>query len=201
MRSTLRDTGSINRRHRRRIPRLHKVIRIKPIRLQLGNNAINITRRIPLANDARTGIRPIITRRDKAMSRQPANDEVDIRQTSFQQRGFKIGDVALRRTIGVGVGAVGGDKAVLAQQGDDEWHAGHGSFLDERVEAEDVAFCGRGVGVGDVTGLLEIDNVGVDDGAHGAVLGAQGVVLGAQGAILAFFQQGSRDGGIVSASY
>ena len=69
---------------------------------------------------------------------------------------------------------------MLAQQGDDEWYAGHGSFLDEGAEAEDVAFCGRGVGVGDVAGLLEIDNVGVDDGAHGAVLGcAQGVVLGA----------------------
>ena len=194
MRSTLRDTGSIGRCHRRRIPpRLHKVIRVEPIRFQLADNAINIARRISLAHSARVGIGiTIITSRDKAMSRQPANDEVDIGQGTFLQRGVEIGDVvALRRRRSSRiVGAVGGDEAVLAQQGDDEGHAGNGSFLDERVEAEEggVAFRGRGVGVGDVTGLLEVDNVGVDDGAHGAVLGgAQGAVLGAQGAVLAFF--------------
>lgn len=97
------------------------------------------------------------------MSRQPANNEVDIRQDTFPQRGFEIADGALRS-------GVGGDEAVLAEQGDDEGHAGNGSFLDEVVEDEGVAFCGRGVGVGDVTGLLETDDVGVDDGAQGIIL-------------------------------
>ena len=188
MRSTLRDTCSIGRCHRRRISRLHKVIRIEPIRFQLADNAVDIARRIPLANNAGTGIGITITSRDKAMGRQSANDEVDVRQGTFLQRGFEIGDVALRRRRGA-VGAVGGDEAVLAQQGDDEGHAGSGSFLDERVEAEGVAFRGRGVGVGDVTCLLQVDNVGVDDGAHGAVLGTQSAVLGTRGAVLAFFQQ------------
>ena len=200
MRSTLRDTGSIGRCHRRRIPRLHKVIRIEPICFQLADDAIDIARRIPLAKSAGTGIGISIASRDKAMGRQSANDEVDVRQGTFLQRGFEIGDVALRRRRGA-VGAVGGDEAVLPQQGNDEGHAGSGSLLDERVEAEGVAFRGRGVGVRDVAGLLEVYNVGVDDGAHGAVLGTQGAILDTQGGVLAFFQQRSRGGWIVSARY
>ena len=196
MRSTLRDTGSIGRRHGRRIPRLHKIIRIEAICFELADNAVDIARRIALANGAGASVGPATTtRRDKAMGRQPANDKVDIRQGPFLQRGFTIGDdvVALRRRrsgVGGGVGAVGGDEAVLAQQGDDEGHARHGAFLDERVEAEGgVAFRGRGrgVGVGHVTGPLEVDDVGVDDGAHGSVLGAQGaaaVLGGAPGAVV-----------------
>ena len=179
---------------------MHEIIRIEPIRFQLADNAVDIARRISLANNARIGIGITTTGRDKAMSRQSANDKIDIRQGTFLQRGIEIRDVALRRSSRI-VGAVSGDEAMLAQQGDDEGHAGDGSFLDERVEAEGVAFRGRGVGVGDVTGLLEVDNVGVDDGAHGAVLGTQGAILDAQGAVLAFLEQRCRGGWIVSASH
>lgn len=135
------------------------------------------------------------------MRRKPAHDEVDVRHGALVQGGgcVEIGEDGGALGRGgrsccsgavVVVGAVGdGDEAVLAEEGDDEGDAGDGAFLDEGLEADEgvVALRGRGgVCVGDVAGLLEVDNVGVDEGAHGAVLRDQGTVLGAQGAVLSF---------------
>ena len=154
---------------------MFEIIRVEPNCFQLGDDAIDIARRVSFAHNdtSRAGVGPG-TCRNEAMRRQPADDEIDVRQSPFQQRGFGIRDLALcgRRAV---VGGGGGDEAVLAQQGDDEGHAGDGAFLDEGVEAgAGGAFRGggrRGVGVGDVARLLEVDDVGVDDGAHGVVLG------------------------------
>lgn len=135
------------------------------------------------------------------MGRKSAHDEVDVGQGAFLQGGGGFVEIggegggALGRSCCCGavvvvVGAVGdGDEAVLAEEGDDEGDAGDGAFLDQGVEADEgvVALRGRGcVCVGDVAGLLEVNNVRVDEGAHGAVLGDHGTVLGAQGAVLSF---------------
>ena len=57
------------------------------------------------------------------------------------------------------------------KQFDDKGHAGNGSFLDKRSEAEGITLRGRGVCIGDKTGLQKAFNVGIDDAAHGAVVG------------------------------
>lgn len=179
MRSALRDTAPVHRLHRRGIPLLHEVTGTEPQRFQLADDGVDLARRVPL-HRGRARVRSAAAGRDEAVGRKPADDEVEVRQGALLQGGgVEVGDGALGSSsssccCGAVVGAVGdGDEAVLAEQGDDEGDAGDGAFLDQGVEADEGGVALRGgccVRVGDVAGLLEIDNVGVDEGAHGAVL-------------------------------
>lgn len=61
---------------------------------------------------------------------------------------------------------------MLAQQGNHKRHARNRAFLNKGFKAEGIAFQRRrGVSVGYVARLLEVDDISVDDGAHGTVLG------------------------------